>query len=344
MDYRCAEPIIAALHERVEQGVFGYAAAPKEAARAVIDWIESHHYWHIQPDWIVWAPGLVSSLHVVCRAFAKEDEQVLVLTPIYPPFLSAPPLSNRRLVTCPLQNDQGCYTIHFDALKNTLTDKTKILLLCSPHNPVGRLWTRDELLKLSELCLERNVLLCSDEIHCDLVLDSDGRHIPTAALSKEIENSTVTLMSPAKTFNLPGLNCGFAIIPNPRLRRQFRQTASGIVPHVNALGPIACRAALTYGEPWLRDVLAYLRENHQLLYNAINTVPGLSMGKVQATYLAWIDARKLDVTNPAVFFEKAGVGMMDGTEFGGPGFVRLNFACAQDTLEIAIERIRKAVV
>ncbi|MCI0499828.1 MAG: PatB family C-S lyase [Planctomycetales bacterium] len=343
MDCQSAEPIIAALHKRVAQGVFGYSETPEGATQAVIDWIESRHRWRIEPDWIVWVQGLVSALHIVCRAFAKEGEQVLALTPVYPPFLSAPPHCSRRLVTYPLQNDRGYYTIDFNALQNMLTDKTKVLLLCSPHNPVGRLWTKDELLQLTEICMEREILLCSDEIHCDLVLEPTARHIPTATLSKDVENRIITLMSPAKTFNLPGLNCGFAIIPNEKLRRQFRQNANGIVSHINVFGYTACQAAFTEGLPWLQGVLDYLRGNHRLLHEAINRIPGLSMGTVQASYLAWIDVRELNMANAVVFFEQAGVGVMDGAEFGQPGFVRLNFACAQDTLLAAIERIQKAV-
>lgn len=343
MDFRCAEPIIEALHNRVEEGIFGYGAIPPSAAEAVMGWLEKQHQWHIQPDWIVWVPGLVSALHIACRAFTQADEQILTFTPIYPPFLSAPRISGRKLAVCPLNNENGYYSIDFDRLRKTLTDKTRLLLLCSPHNPVGRVWTKDELLKVAEICKERNILLCSDEIHCDLILDKTVKHIPAALASKEWEDKIITLMSPAKTFNLPGLGCGFAIIPDPQLRRRFVQTASGIVPHINIFGYTACTAAFNKGFPWLQEVLSYLRDNHCILYEMVNATRGLSMGKVQATYLAWIDVNRLNLSEPAAFFEQAGVGVLDGSEFGQPGFVRLNFACAHDILLTALDRIRKAI-
>jgi cystathionine beta-lyase len=208
---------------------------------------------------------------------------------------------------------------------------------------VGRVWDKETLLRLVEICLEKNILICSDEIHCDLILDTQKKHIPTAALSDEIAHNTVTLMSPAKTFNMPGLNCGFAIIPNKTLRKQFKDAAEGVMPHVNTLGYTACQAAFSDGTPWLESVITYLRENCKLLYQAINAIGGLSMEPVEATYLAWIDIRQLNLSNPTHFFEQVGIGLMDGADFGEPGFVRLNFACSRENLLLAIERIRKAV-
>ncbi len=343
MDYRSAEPIIQALQKRICQGVFGYAVAPKETTRAIVDWLGSRHHWNIRPEWIVWTPGLVSALNVTCRAFASPTDQVLTLTPIYPPFMAAPKLSNRNLLTCPLKNTDGFYTIDFDKLESVVSEKTRILLFCNPHNPAGRVWEKETIYKLATFCLEHNILLCSDEIHCDLIIDKTAKHIPTATLSNEIAGNTITLMSPAKTFNLPGLNCGFAIIPNEQLRRRYKETACDIVPHVNALGYTACRAAYTQGLPWLNKVLDYLRQNHQILYDAINNISGLSINAVQATYLAWIDTRQLDLVNPGAFFKRAGIAVIDGSKFGEPGFVRLNFACSQENIQLATKRIRNAV-
>ena len=343
MDFRSAEPIIEALHERVTHGVFGYGVAGDETNKAVVEWLKKRHHWEIHPEWIVWTPGLVSALNVVCRAFAKHNEEVFTFIPVYPPFLSAPGLSNRSLLTCPLKNTNGIYTIDFEKLESVVTEKTKVLLFCSPHNPVGKVWEKETLLKLAAFCLNRNILLCSDEIHCDLVLDTRLKHTPTATLDQDIAANTITLMSPAKTFNLPGLNCGFAVIPNPALRQAYTDAACDIVPHVNVLGYAACRAAYTQGVDWLNNVLDYLSENHRILYDAINRIDGLSMAPVEATYLAWIDVRKLNLPDPATFFKKAGVALMNGAEFGQPGFVRLNFACSRQNLLLAIERIKTAV-
>lgn len=345
MDFQSDPRILSALHQRIDQGIFGYAVPTRETVNAVVNWLQARHNWTIEPDWIVWIPGLVSGLNIVCRAFAAASEQVFTFTPIYPPFLSAPILSGRKRLTCPLLYDEKekRYSIDFDRLEAALTDNTRVLLLCSPHNPVGRVWNESELQKLAYLCLDRNIILCSDEIHCDLILDKNARHTPTATLSQEIAQNTITLMSPAKTFNLPGFNCGYAIIPNARLRHRFKKAADGIVPHVNALGYTGCRAAYTSDSGWLEEVLAYLRGNHQFLHARINQLPGLSMGVVEATYLAWIDVRKLNIDNAAEFFEHHGVGVIDGAEFGQKGYIRLNFACSRDCLEQAIERIQKAV-
>ena len=345
MDFKCAEPILEALRGRVDHGVFGYAVPPAGIENVVMDWLNSRYGWAIEPDWIVWVPGLVSALHVCCRAFVGRRQNVLTFTPIYPPFMAAPVQSHRGLVKCPLIRRDGRYEMDMDLLAETVTEDTRLLLLCSPHNPVGRVWNRDELMQIAEFCLQRNIVLCSDEIHCDLILKPDLRHIPTATLSPEIAANTITLMSPAKTFNLPGLNCGFAVISNPQLRSTFKKAAYDTIPHVNALGYTACKAAFTQGGPWLEEVLAYLRTNHDILFNAINhEIEGLSMGPVDATYLAWVDTRALNLSEkPSTFFERAQVTVMNGQAFGESGFVRINFACSREHLLWAVDRIKEAV-
>jgi cystathionine beta-lyase len=343
MDVRSAEPIIEAMHQRIDHGVFGYGIPDDETVQAVVNWLQNRHGWQIQPDWIVWTPGLVTALNVVCRAFAQPHEAVFTWTPIYPPFLAAPGLSSRLRVTCPLKNTDGRYTIDVETLESAVTPETRVMLLCNPHNPVGRVWEKDLLRRLAVFCLEKNIILCSDEIHCDLILDTALKHTPAATLDEEIAANTVTLMSPAKTFNLPGLGCGFAIIPDPKLRKAYKDTARDIVPHVNILGYTACRVAYTHGQSWLNEVLDHLRENQRILCDAINRIDGLFMAPAEATYLAWIDIRKLNLSNPIAFFQQAGVGLQNGLEFGQPGFVRLNFACSRENLMLGIERIKKAV-
>lgn len=343
MDFRCAEPILEAIRQRVEHAVFGYAMARPDDYEAVIEWVGSRHEWAIRREWIVWLPGLVPALNVACRAFAEPGEGVLTFTPVYPPFLSAPFFSGRELVKCPLRHERGRWEFDLDALAEAVTPQTRLLLLCSPHNPVGRVWTRQELLAVAQFCLERDIVICSDEIHCDLVLEESSRHCPTAVLSDEIAERTMTLMSPAKTFNLPGLNCGFAIIPNAALRRRFTHTMRGILPHVNILGYAACRAAFTQGRAWHRELIHYLRGNRDYLYDAVNALPNLSMGPVEGTYLAWIDATGLHTNHPAKWFERAGLGVSDGRDFDGDGFVRLNFGCPRSLLEQAVERIQTAL-
>ena len=344
MDFKCAPAILEALHKRVDHGVFGYAVPTAGPVDAVVGWLKSRYGWQVQREWIVWVPGLVSAIYALCRGFVERDENVLTFTPIYPPFMTAPVQSRRKLVACPLSFRDGRYMMDMERLAQTVTADTKLMLLCSPHNPVGRVWDRDELSRVAQFCLERNIVLCSDEIHCDLILDATLKHIPTATLSPQIDANTITLMSPAKTFNLPGLNCGFAIISDPQLRSTFKKAAEGATPHVNALGYVACEAAFAEGTPWLEAVLAYLRTNRDILERAINEeIDGLSMGHVEATYLAWIDVRRLNVPDAGAFFEQAGIRVINGAAFDLPGFVRMNFACSREHLLLAIDRIKKAV-
>jgi len=343
MDFPSPRPILEALHERVEHGVFGYPVPPEGLNQTVVDRMAQKYQWAIQPSWIVWLPGVVSALNVVCRAYGDEGDDVLTFTPIYPPFLSAPPLSRKNVKTIPLRREDGRYTIDYDGLERALTPKSRILLLCNPHNPVGRRFERRELERIAETCLARDLVLCSDEIHCDLVLDG-GPHIPTASLSPEVSARTITLMAPSKTFNIPGLSCSFAIIENPELRARFNKVQHGIVPGVNVLGYTACLAAYRDCEPWRRALIDYLRGNKNLVYRFINEeMPGLSMDHVQATYLAWIDTRELHLPHPRRFFEQAGVGLFDGRHFQGEGFVRLNFGCPRTTLLAGLERMKHAV-
>lgn len=343
MDFASPPAVLEALKKRVEHGVFGYAVPPAQAAEAVCQWIQSRTGWTIQKEWIVWLPGLVCGLNVVCRAFAGAGEEVAVLTPVYPPFLTAPVLSERSLLRCPLCKTNNRYEIDFDRLEETVGPHTRILLFCHPHNPIGRIWTREELLRLADLCFRKNLLLCSDEIHADLILEETSRHIPTASLSAEIARRTLTLASPSKTFNLPGLNCAYAVIPDTALRHQFLRTMRGIVPHVGPLGYTACMAAYQEGAEWLDALLKYLRTNRDLLCETLHSLPGLAAAAPEATYLAWIDCRGLGLKNPAGFFEEAGVGLSDGAEFDGPGYVRLNFACPKSRLQEALKRIQRAV-
>jgi cystathionine beta-lyase len=241
-----------------------------------------------------------------------------------------------------VEND-GRWQYDFDRFDRSITPKTKLCMLCNPHNPVARVFSRKELSKLVDICRRHDLVICSDEIHCDLILDPDKHHRPTAALSAEIADRTITLMAPSKTYNLPGLGCSLAIISNARLRTRFKNAMAGIVPHVNTLGFVAALAAYRQGEPWLDQLLAYLRDNRDRVADAVNATPGISATHVEATYLTWIDCRNIGVNDPVRFFEDAGVGLSDGKEFGGPGYVRLNFGCPRSTLDDALRRMAAAL-
>ncbi len=233
------------------------------------------------------------------------------------------------------------------ALEAAMRPDTRLLLLCHPHNPVGRAWEEAELRALLDLAARRDLVVCSDEIHCGLVLEPGRRHVPWATLSPDAARRSITLLAPSKTFNVPGLGCAFAIVPDPALRKAFRGAMRGIVPHVNVLGLAACEAAYRDCGDWRRALIAYLRGNAARVREAVGAIPGLRTTPVEATYLAWIDARATGLANPHRAFEEAGVGLSDGRDFGigddWRGFVRLNFGCARSVLDEALARIRRAV-
>jgi cystathionine beta-lyase len=343
MDFQAPPAVLEALHERVEHGVFGYAIPPRDLVQVIVARMEQMYRWRIEPSWIVWLPGVVPALNIVCRAFGDDGDEVLTFTPVYPPFLSAPLLSRKSLQTIPLRREGGLYTFDVEGFRRAISARSRILLLCNPHNPVGRRYEADEIRRVAEICVEHDIVLCSDEIHCDLILDG-GPHTPTAVLSPEISARTITLMAPSKTFNIPGLSCAFAIIENEELRTRFNQAREGIVPWVNALGYTACLAAYRDGEPWRRALIEYLRVNQDIVKEFINEqVPRLTMDNVQATYLAWIDTTGLGVRNPARFFEDFGVALSDGADFGNPGYLRLNFGCPRQTLLEGLRRLGNAL-
>ena len=343
MDFAAPPAVVEALAARVAHGVFGYGQPWPSLTDAVIDHMAREYGWAVEADWIVWLPGLVTGLNIACRAVGETDDAVFTSTPVYPPFLSAPHNSGRRVVTAPLVRSNGGWAWDFEAVAKVLDEtKPRLLLLCHPHNPVGRAWRDDELRQLLDLAKRHGAVVCSDEIHCDLILDPARRHRPFAALSPEAAQRTITLMAPSKTFNVPGLGCAYAVIAEPSLRQAFRHAMSGIVPHVNTLGLVACEAALRHGGAWRSALLDYLSGNAVRVQRIVAGQPGLAMAPVEATYLAWIDARGLGVAEPQRFFEEAGVGLSDGAEFGAPGFVRLNFGCRRALLDEALARMASA--
>jgi cystathionine beta-lyase len=343
MDFRSPPAVIRALERRVAHGVFGYGAVPKALSDVVCEMLTRKYSWRLEPEHLVWLPGLVCGLNVACRSVGAAYDEVITLVPIYPPFLSAPKNFGRRLVTVPLMAESNGWIIDFDELEKNITHHTRLFLFCNPHNPVGRVYSRHDLDKLISLCDRHDIIICSDEIHCDLILDADKNHIPTAAISPEVAARTITLMAPSKTFNIPGLGCSFAVISNRKLRRKFVQAMAGIVPEVNILGLTAAEAAYRESWDWLASLLDYLRDNRRLVEKEISCMAELSMHHVEATYLAWIDARRIDKFFPGRFFELSGVGLSEGSDFGFPGYVRLNFGCRRPILQDALQRMKRAI-
>ena len=340
MDFAAPPPVLTALRRRIEHGIFGYGGPWPALTESVLAHLDSEYDWRIEADWIVWLPGLVTGLNVACRAV---DGEVLTATPIYPPFLSAPHFSGRKLNRVDLALDNNRWQWDMAAVQQATTAATRLFLFCHPHNPVGRCWSRDELLALADYAERNDLVVCSDEIHCGLILDADKRHIPFASLSPAAAQRSITLLAPSKTFNIPGLGCAFAVIPNPALRRRFEQAMHGIVPHVNVLGLAACEAAFRHGGDWHRELIAYLRGNRDRVAATMASLPGVRMAPVEATYLAWIDVRDLRLAKPAAHFEAHGIGLSDGADFGAPGWLRLNFGCPRATLDEALSRFERAV-
>lgn len=342
MDFAVPQAVQQALAERVAHGVFGYAEPGPGLVDAVQEHLLRRYGWAIEANWLVWLPGLVSGLNVACRAVGEAGEGIFTATPIYPPFLSAPGLSGRQLHTQSLRQGEQRWEWDWAAVDAGWAANTRAWLLCHPHNPVGRAWEAEELLAIAERCERHDLVLISDEIHCDLML-VDRPHIPAAALSPELARRTITLMAPSKTFNIPGLGCSFAVIADAGLRRRFRAAMAGIVPHVNVLGLVATEAAFRHAQDWHAELLCLLREHAASVAATVADLPGVRMHPVEATYLAWLDVRGLGWASPREQLEAAGLGLSDGGEFGAPGFVRLNFGCATATLTEALRRLRVAV-
>lgn len=343
MDFHSPPPVMEALQARAALGVYGYTAPYPEVTDAVLQYLKSHHGLAASTDWIVWLPGLVQGLNLICRTVGESGDAVMITPPVYPPFLSAPGFSNRERIDAELRWDGARWTFDFDMMERLVTPRTKLFVLCSPHNPVGRVWTREELERVVDFCERHDLVLCSDEIHCDLILD-EVAFVPTLSLGERAARRTVTFLSPSKTYNLPGLSCAYAVIPDANLRTAFAKACRGIVTEINAFGYVGCLNAYQHGEPWRRELIAYLRTNRDLVYSELGPLaPKLKLRPMEATYLAWIDARGLGVESPHRFFEEHGVGLSNGVDFGAPGFVRLNFGCPRATLAEGLQRIKRAV-
>ncbi|MDI6753469.1 MAG: PatB family C-S lyase [Thermodesulfobacteriota bacterium] len=347
MDFISAEPILRALHERVDRGFFGYTQPMEELCATIKRRLKSLYDWEVQKEDLFFLPGLVTGLNFAFQAFARPGEGVLVQPPVYHHFLKDPIFHGRSLNDPTLVPKGDTYEIDFDALHKAITEQTKIFILCNPHNPVARVYTPMELGKLAEICLRHGLIICSDEIHCDLIYPG-YRHIPIATLSPEVAARTITLMAPSKTYNLAGLRCGFAVIQNSELKKIWRKTTLGLNPGLNIMGQVAALAGYKEGQEWLDQVMAYLKDNRDYLLKSIpERLPAIRMTRMEATYLAWLNCREAGIPgNPFEFFLKeAKVALNDGVEFGkgGEGFVRLNFACPRKTLIEAIERMSAAL-
>lgn len=338
MDFAAPPPVVRALEARAAHGVYGYSLVPESLVEAIVEHLERRYGWRIEHDWIVWLPSVVPGLNLACDAFAAPGEAVLTVTPVYPPFLEAPSQRDRRLTTVAAELCDGRWELPLAALEEAAPD-TRVMLLCHPHNPLGRVWRRDEVVALVDLCRRHDLVLISDEIHCDLVLD-DLPHVPAALACPDDADRIVTLMSPSKTFNLPGLNFAFAIVADPDLRRRFLRPGDGLLPFPGCFAVTAAEAAYRSGGAWLGELLAYLRDNRDMLETFVaDELPRVDMTHVEATYLAWLRVDRSGLDDPAAACRAAGVELSAGAAFGDPAYLRLNFGCPRTTLAEALRRL-----
>lgn len=349
MDFPAPPEVLAALRLRVEHGVFGYTLEPESWFEAAAAWTRARHGWELGREWLLACPGVVPAINLAILAFTQPGERVVIQPPVYFPFQACIRHNGREVLENPLGLEGGRYVMDLDSLQRALDARTRLLILCSPHNPVSRVWRREELEGLAEVCLRRELVVVSDEIHCDLVLPGH-RHLPTAALCGEIARRTVTLLSATKTFNLAGLGGSLAVIPDPELRRRFRAAKEALwTGAANACSVTASEAAWRHGTPWLEQVLAYVAGNYRYLVDFLSArLPAAGVFPLEGTYLAWLDFRALGFSDDELkerILRRARVWLDDGPMFGtgGRGFQRLNLACPRATLAEALERMARAL-
>lgn len=348
MDIETPFFVIDAIRERLNHPVLGYEEVPDRMFEAQIEWIQKHHAYTLQREWMFYSPSVVASINICIQAFTKPGDKVIVQSPVYFPFYSSVANNDRVLIKNRLKEEKGYYKMDFDALEASIDENTKLLLLCSPHNPVGRVWKSEELQRLGEICIRHNLLILSDEIHCDLVFRG-FKHIPTASISKELQERTITCYGPGKTFNMAGLSISTLCIPNDALRKQFEKVyksvhfASGTI-----FGHVGFEAAYRKGEGWLGELIEHLQGNIDYLDICLKEyMPRICMLKPEGTYLVWLDCRSLGLNFKELktfFYEEAKLGLSSGVSFGkeGEGFMRINLATPRSTVEEAVSRLHQA--
>ena len=350
MDFRCPDPVVEALSARAEHGIYGYSAPTEAFYDSVVGWMKRRHHWAIDPDWICITPGVVPALNMLVRTYVPPGDKVLIQPPVYYPFYMAINNNQAEIVTNPLIYESGSYRMDLDDLEGKARDpKVKMVILCSPHNPVGRVWTKDELLEFGQICAENNVLVVSDEIHGDLVYDG-YTFVPFANLDHEFRQRSIICTAPSKTFNMAGLQTSCIIIPDENLRSQFEETllSNGLIVH-SCFGLTALQVAYDEGEEWLEQVRAYIESNLEYLEAYIEEhIPQIRVVRPEGTYLVWLDCQGLGLESSILrqlMMEKAKVYLDDGNIFGpeGEGFQRINLACPRPLLAEALDRINHAV-
>lgn len=343
MDFASPPAIVDALSERVAHGVFGYGRTPDRLRQALCEWSLQQYRWPIEPGWQLWLPGVVPALHLASLALTEPGDGVLTVTPIYPPFLKVAERTGRLAQTArlaePVSAGEG-WRLDREALEAAITPETRLLLWCHPHNPTGRVWHHEELAIIADLAERHDLIVVSDELHCDLILEGE-RHRPLAAAFPDLAKRVITLWAPSKTFNTAGLTCACAVVPDGSLRRRLQEAMRGLVPDVNVLGLLAAEVAYREGEPWRQALLDVLRNNRACLGEHVAQWPGVGYREPESTYLAWLDLRGagLGDSPQSALLDRARVALSDGADFGWPGFVRLNFGTSTAQLQQALKRL-----
>ena len=349
MDFKPPQAVIDALRNRAEHGVFGYTFVPTSAMDAIEKWLKKRHGWQIHTSWLEFCSGVVQGISTAINALTKEGDKVLVQSPVYTPFFDMIAKNNRVVVNAQLELVEGRYEIDFSRLEEALKEGCKLFILCNPHNPAGRVWAEEELLRIGELCEQYDCLILSDEIHSDLIYKND-KHIPIASLSEELANRTVTFIAPSKTFNLAGLHTSVAIIKKEELRTKFHEqlTRQGFFS-LNTFGIIGMEAAYLEGESWLEELLDYLEDNMNVVAGYLaEHLPEIHLVEPEGTYLLWLDCRELGLSDEELrirLIEKGKLALEPGTKYGpgGEGFVRMNIACPREMLQEGLDRLKIAL-
>jgi cysteine-S-conjugate beta-lyase len=348
MDFRTPDFIMNAIRERAQHEILGYSIRPESYFASLINWLKRRHNYDVQKDWITFSPGIVPAVNMSVLAFSKRRDKIIIQPPVYFPFFDAVKNHGRKLVYNQLIMDSGRYRMDYENLKKLCREGARMLILSNPHNPAGNAWAADELQRMAEICLKYNVLIISDEIHCDLV-NRGFQHTVLASLSPEIEANTVTMVAPSKTFNLAGLATASVIISNPVLKKKYRKVLDAL--HIelgNVFGNVASEAAYTQGDEWLEQLLDYIDGNiHTLIDFAEKHLPQVKVIRPEATYMLWLDFSATGMSDKELkkfMIEKAGLGLNEGTQFGsgGEGYMRINLACPRATLLKALEQLKAA--
>lgn len=349
MDFKCSPAIIQAVTERAAQGIYGYTIRSKDYLNAITGWFQRRHGWNVDESWLTDSPGVVPSLSLAVQSLTEPGDEIILQSPVYNPFYDVIQRNGRKLAESPLLLKNGRYEMDYEKLETLMSGGAKLLLLCSPQNPGGRVWTKEELVRLGDLCVKYDVKVIADEIHCDLVFPGH-QHFPFASLSEQFAERTITCLAPSKTFNMPGLSTSFTVISNPRLKRRFDERIHALsIGSVNFFGPPATIAAYNDSEPWLDALLTYVAANQEFAISYLsNHLPALVPVRSEGTYLLWLDCRALGLDSKELkqlMYKEAKIAFNEGSIYGreGEGFLRINLACPRDLLAEALDRFTSAV-